>query len=246
MRGLVLTLTLLAATPVWAQVHSRPTEPPIVTAENEQWFKRGEPLQVAGDLYYPAGPQVFFDGNTMVRTAHYNGVPVYADTTIEPYSVILVPVGRGIMQPYERPRRGDLAGTTGSRTPAFPVGAVSAFDYRGSIMAPVSPTGLPQPIGALGVFNDSPADVPAVAAAAPQADARDFVTLLRPESNDGIWIQYNGARWLSAGSAVPFRAVDFQLVGDYAGFPVFGRQGVIEDVIYLPTRAGLVAPYRRK
>ena len=80
-------MTLLAAAPVWAQVHSRPTEPPIVTAENEQWYKLGEPLQVGGDLYYPAGPQVFFNGNTMVRTAHYNGVPLYADTTIEPYSV---------------------------------------------------------------------------------------------------------------------------------------------------------------
>jgi len=44
----------------------------------------------------------------------------------------------------------------------------------------------------------------------------------------------------------PFRAVDFQLVGDYAGFPVFARQGIKEDVIYIPSRAGLVAPYRKK
>ena len=123
MRGLVLIGMLLTAAPVWAQVHSRPTEPPIVTAENEQWYRQGEPLQVGGDVYYPAGPNIFFNGNTMVRTAHYNGVPLYADTTIEPYSVVLVPVGRGVMQPYERPRRGDLAGTTGSRAPAFPVQA---------------------------------------------------------------------------------------------------------------------------
>ena len=245
MRGLVLIGMLLTAAPAWAQVHSRPTEPPIVTAENEQWYRQGEPLQVGGDVYYPAGPNIFFNGNTMVRTAHFNGVPLYADTTLEPYSVVLVPVGRGVMQPYERPRRGDLAGTTGSRAPAFPVQAVSSSAYRGPLMAPVSPTNLPQPIGAIDVFSDSPAARQGGAAAAPQ-NIDGCVTLMRPESNDGIWIQYSGARWLSAGPAVPLRAADFQLVGDYAGFPVFARQGVKDDVIYLPTRAGLIAPYRRK
>jgi hypothetical protein len=35
-------------------------------------------------------------------------------------------------------------------------------------------------------------------------------------------------------------------VGAYAGFSVFARTGLEEDVIYLPSRAGLVAPYRLK
>ena len=178
----------------------------------------------------------------MVRTAHFNGVPLYADTTVEPYSQILVPVSRGVMQPYERLRRGDLAGTPGSRTPSFPVGPVSGFDYRGPIMAAVSPTNLPQPTGGIDVFSDAR---PGSARPA-QSDVQSYQTLMRPESNDGIWIMYMGAKWLSAGPAVPLRAVDFQLVGDYAGFPVFARQGVKDDVIYLPTRAGLIAPYRRK
>src|SRR4051812_35089591 len=114
MRGLFLVMTLLAAVfgavfgavPASAQVQYRPTEPPIVSAENEQWFKQGEPMQIGGDVYYLAGARVFFNGNTMVRTGHYNGVPLYADTTLEPYSIVFVPIGRGIMQPYERPRRG--------------------------------------------------------------------------------------------------------------------------------------------
>jgi hypothetical protein len=243
MRGLFLTMALLIAVPVSAQVQYRPTEPPIVSAENEQWYKLGEPLQLGGDVYYRGGARVFFNGDTMVRTGHYNGVPLYADTTIEPYSVVLVPIGRGIMQPYERPRRGDLAGTTGSRTPSFPVAGVTA-GYRGEIMAPISPTNLPQPIGALGRFDDSAA--PAAAASGSQAQSQGYATALRPESNDGIWVMYQGNKFLSAGAAVPFRAVDFQLVGDYAGFPVFSRKGILEDVIYLPTRAGLVAPYRKK
>ena len=91
MRLLGVALALLLAAPAAAQVQSRPTDPPIVTAENESWYRLGEPLQFAGDLYYRAGPTVFFDGNTMVRTGYYNGVPLYADTTLEPYSVVFVP-----------------------------------------------------------------------------------------------------------------------------------------------------------
>jgi hypothetical protein len=247
MRGPVIALALLFATPAFAQVNSRPTDPPIVTAENEKWYRLAEPLQFAGDLYYPAGAQVFFNGNTMVRTGHYNGVPLYADTTLEPYSLVFVPIGRGVMQPYERPRRGDLAGTTGSRAPSFPVG----HEYEGStvLAAAAPPTNLPRPIGAIGAYTPGlgPSPQAAAGAAAPaQAETQPVVVLLRPENNDGIWIMFNGAKWISAGSAVPLRAAEFQLVGDYAGFPVFARQGAKENVIYLPTRAGLIAPYRLK
>jgi hypothetical protein len=35
-------------------------------------------------------------------------------------------------------------------------------------------------------------------------------------------------------------------VGQYGVFPVFRRAGVHEDVIYVPTREGLIAPYRLK
>ena len=118
---------------------------------------------------------------------------------------------------------------------------VTGFGYRGPIMAAVSPTNLPLPIGDIDAPNGSrPAARPA------QSDNQSYQPLMRPESNDGIWIMYMGAKWLSAGPAVPLRAVDFQLVGDYAGFPVFARQGVKDDIIYLPTRPGLIAPYRRK
>jgi len=79
-----LLLTLIPATPAIAQVQSRPTDAPVVTAANESWYVNGEPLQFAGDLYYPAGATVFFNGNTMVRSGNYNGVPLYSDTTIEP------------------------------------------------------------------------------------------------------------------------------------------------------------------
>lgn len=245
MRGLFVAFALLVAAPAFSQVHSRPTDPPIVTAENEAWYRLREPVQFAGDLFYPAGARVFFNGNVMVRTGHYNGVPLYADTTIEPYSVVFVPIGRGLMQPYERVRRGDLAGTTGSRTPSFVVQGVTGG--RGLLEAPISPTNLPQPIGAIDSFTPETAAAPAAAGgAAAQLDQESLALVRRPENNDGIWVMFAGYKWISAGPAVPLRAPDFQLIGDYAGFPVFSRQRVKEDVIYIPTRAGLVAPYRRK
>src|SRR5690349_6526773 len=128
MRPVLLILVLLVAAPALAQVQSRPTDPPLVTAANESWFVLGEPISAAGDLYYPAGARVFFNGNTMVRSGHYNGVPIYTDTTVEPYSVILVPATSGQMQPYERRRYGAMAGTTASRTPSFPVRIVPDVD----------------------------------------------------------------------------------------------------------------------
>ena len=247
-------LVLLMAAPVAAQVQSRPTDPPPVTAANESWYLLREPIQFAGDLYYRAGAAVYFDGNTMVRTGHYNGIPLYMDTTVEPYSVILVPVRRGLVQPYERLRRGDLAGTTASRTPSFPVRATpDALTYLPQ--AAISPTQPQRPIGAIGAFTPEDA-VPVRSASpvgtvrlvadepmAPQPPGPPMVSLLQPENNDGLWVHYAGARYVSSGAAVPLASSEFRTVGQYDGFPVYTRAGD-DKTIYLPTRAGLVAPYR--
>jgi len=256
-----LLLTSTASAPVFAQVQSRPTDAPVVTAANESWYVNGEPLQFAGDLYYPAGATVFFNGNTMVRTGNYNGVPLYADTTLEPYSIVYVPIQRGLVQPYERPRLGALAGTVASRTPSFPVRMSSAaLGFFGTLpQAAAAPTALPVPIGAISVYAPEPpraAVLPVTAPLAVTASANatqpgtdtgmTFVTIGRPTSNDGVWIRYLGERWISAGAAVPITSESFRVVGSYEGFPVLARKDGTEQVIYVPTRAGLAAPYRLK
>lgn len=71
-------------------------------------------------------------------------------------------------------------------------------------------------------------------------------TPLRPESNDGVWIRYAQQKWISAGQSVPFDDSEFVRIGQYGDFPVFTRTGVNEEVIYLPTREDLIAPYRLK
>src|SRR5687768_10217516 len=265
MRGILILLSLLVAAPVAAQIQSRPTDPPVVTAVNESWYQLGEPIQSAGELYYRAGAIVFFNGNTMVRTGHYNAVPLYTDTTVEPFSIVLVPIGRGLMQQYERLRSGELAGTTGSRPPSFPVRATPGT--RTTPTAPGAPTALPQPIGAIGAYTSSPVAAPAPAPqpAAPVAprtapSERDpdvvgttgvtmtarrqtgppIVSLRRPDSNDGIWVRFAGERWVSAGRAVTLTDAGFLRVGEYAGRPVFARRELKDEVIYLPTATGLL------
>ena len=104
-----------------AQVYRLPTPVPQVTAAAADWQIRGEPIFYAGEFYYAAGPSVFFDGNVMKRTGQHRGVALYEDSTLEPYSIVYVPIGRNLMRPYERWRAGQLAGTVGSRTPSFPV-----------------------------------------------------------------------------------------------------------------------------
>jgi hypothetical protein len=243
---LTLVAVLVAfSSPAAAQTQSRPTDPPLVTAANESWYMLGEPVQFAGDLYTLTGPPVFFNGNTMVRSGHYNGVPLYTDTTVEPFSVVLVPVSRGLMQPYRKLGR-DVA----------------------PLMAAVPPTAPPMTIGAISVFTPEPAGTvgirpPAVVgreASAPLTEVVGttgiaaphrqtpvpVVSMRRPESNDGVWIMFGGEKWISAGTAVPLVAAEFVRVGEYAGFPVFARRDFAQEVIYLPSRAGLIAPYRLK
>ena len=247
---------LLFAAPAMAQVRSRPTDAPIVTADSESWYVQREPIQFAGDVYYPAGAAVFFNGDTMVRSGHYIGVPLYSDTTIEPWSVVYVPVSRGQMQPYEKRRDGALAGTTGSRAPSFPVRVTGTSTRLPE--AATAPSGLPVPIGAVSAYTSEGATGTAgttasvalgtsgLVAAPIRRERTSVVSLSRPQSNDGLWVQYLGEKWVSAGGAVLFDASGFREVGGYSGFPVYARQGTSDQVIYLPTRAGLVAPYRLK
>jgi hypothetical protein len=270
MRKTFAILCLLLATPVYGQVQQRPTDPPLVTAVNESWYRLREPIQFAGELYYPAGATVFFNGNVMVRTGHYNGVPLYADTTVEPYSIVLVPTGRGLMQPYERPRRGDVAGTTGSRSPSFPVAVASIT--ASSPQAAVAPSAPPVPVGAVSTFtpegavgtSGTAAPRQAASGAIPPAPrmrtavpgtvgtrgfaartASSVITLRRPDGNQGLWISYAGGKWVSAGPTVIVDGT-FSRTGHYDGFPVFTRTGQA-DVIYVPTvqGIGMVAPYTR-
>ena len=67
-------------------------------------------------------------------------------------------------------------------------------------------------------------------------------------TNDGVWIEFEGARWFSAGPAVGFDADRFVPAGSYRGFVVYrdtmrGRGDII-FVTIAPNRP--IAPYSRR
>src|SRR5262245_38495903 len=75
---------------------------PTVTAQSAVWQVNDEPIILNGLVYTPTRETTFFDPNIMTQTGVYRGVPTYSDVTLEPHSVIFVPVGRFMMRRYER------------------------------------------------------------------------------------------------------------------------------------------------
>jgi hypothetical protein len=237
-----------------AQMMMQPTPRPIVTADNEPWFHEGVPVIHAGNLYYPAGPRVNFNGNEMVRTGHFNGIPLYSRKTIEPFSVVFVPLSGGWMQPYERRRAGELADTVGSMTPSFPVvraAEQAGMEFLGAVQAP-------SPATQLGTIVDrDPIESAESASAAPvigttgieaSVPLGPMMTARRPVGLNGVFIEYDNRRYFSDGPAVPFDAKVFTRIGDHHGFPVYRRAGQ-NSTVYIPPLGGrstLVAPYRTR
>jgi hypothetical protein len=267
MTGRVLVATVLsvvlgavAAGPTaFAQTTFQPTATPIVTAENEPWFLGGEPITYSGSLYYPTGPQVYFNRYEMVRSGSYRGIPLFVRPMIEPFSKVYVPVAGGLMHPYERRREGDLAGTVGSSTPSFPVQTASEQYRLSAVVAGVAqasgppsfvgpdelavaypldiqPPTPPQPVATSG----TPDDVALEGPKGPLATAR------RPKGLNGVFIEFNGRRWFSTGPAIEYDAARFTVVGSYRGFTVYADRADPERSVYVvaardtPTR---IVPY---
>ena len=262
----------LAATAA-AQVISQPTPVPIVTAENESWYLLGDPITYAGYNYYPAGAQVGFNPNEMVRSGFYLGVPIYTRTTDEPFSLVYVPVSRGFLRPYMRPRTGDLGQTAGTTAPA---GAAAAFTAPGTTQRAFQAAGSP-PLVAGAPADDTGqarAPIPAIAsqpapasAETPRnAPARATVptsgqgeptapvpTHTRigptPQGLNGVFVQYRDRRWFSEGQAVELDRARMIEVGEYFGFPVYVDREAPEQRIYIAVAksgASFVAPYTER
>jgi hypothetical protein len=281
-----VTLALCGATAASAQVLMQPTEPPAESAALAPWFVADAPVVWNGIAFHQAGAQVFFDGQRMVRVGWFEGTPLYVDTTIEPNSIVLVPVGGRMLQPFERVRDREVAGTTGSHAPSFPVRPATtssawgsgageprlAWGLSGMAMAagppiawqaapyesllgrmvsewpereepvevgvPRKPVPEPGPVGTVGT--------PALAAPAPLFVPGAIGTVRQADETLGVWVDYEGTRWQACGSAEVLAPEVFSKTGDYRGFPVYSRQGAaLADRIYLPSRAGFVAPYTR-
>jgi hypothetical protein len=240
-----------------AQIISRPTAPPLVTAESESWYLSGEPITYSGNTYYPSGAHVHFNGNEMVRSGFFLGVPLYTRTTQEPFSIVYVPLAGGMMQPYERRRSGELAGTAGSTAPTLPTAATPGDTFTGVPQAAGAPTGLgttgePVPVAITGtapaerVTPTVPA-APAPVGTAGRSAASHTRIGPRPRGINAVFVEYRDRRWFAAGAPIPLDAATMLQVGEHRGFPVFVDRAAPESRIYIPvTRGGaMVLPYTR-
>jgi hypothetical protein len=271
----VFILAVTAISPTRAQIASGTTPPPFATAENESWYLNGSPISLNGTVYYPSGPILHFNRNEMLPTGIFEHIPIYSRTTQEPGSIVYVPLPGGLVKPYERRRAGDLAGTSGSTAPGFPVvlpaeqsrNPAIAFEQAAARIAvprEVATAGFMYgarqtgPESALGT-GEAPAPVGTGGAAAVEAAAErygavptvrgPFQTARRPVGLNGLFIEFQGRKWFSAGPAVEFAADMFTRIGDYQGFAIYQEHGAGQGVIYVPVTAGtpgLLVPYKAR
>jgi hypothetical protein len=238
-RAVVLAALLAVPAAVAAQATLRPTPPPTVTAENAEWYQFREPIVAGGITYHLAGPQVFFDPNEMVRSGFHDGVPIYTRSTEEPYSRIYVPLAGGLMQPYERRRTGELAGTVGTTTPSFPV---DRYPEPSSLATQSGP----QAAGPPSVVAVDP-NQPAVGTSGQIEAPAPRVSRPSRRAINAVYIVYNGARWVNSGPPVEMDA-RFAIDGRYFGLPVYVDRQSVTGNIYVPVTdaaGALLTPYSR-
>jgi hypothetical protein len=227
-----------------AQITMQATPAPTATAENESWYVTNEPVVFAGNNYYPAGPSIHFMPNEMVLSGFFRGVPLYTRTTIEPYSIVFVPLAGGLVRPFERRRAGDLVGTTGSSMPSLRVEIPSAFSRPSPIQAAGPPfvetpgiiTGFPSPQAMQGVTAPTSASAPSGVPTAGVLTAPRGKRVGRPPAN-GVYVEFNNQRWYSR-STKSLDAATLRQVGEWHGFPVYTSASTGPSTIYIPVARG--------
>jgi hypothetical protein len=243
MRVWVLSLGLSAAVlfPIVgnAQVYPLRTAPPEVTAATAEWQITGDPIMVNSAVYLPTRAVRLFEGQVMTQVGVHEGVPVYADVTLEPNSIVYVPIGGNRMRTYERRRDRELAGTTGSRAPSFPVEIPTASPVEEQV---VGTTGGVVPTAA------GPAVIPGPSPLTPSRARRTTTeTIPPPRTSNGVWVEFAGKRWYGAGGATSYSADRFTKIGEYRGFPVYRDKVGNTDEIWVPVvQGGLLTPYSKR
>ena len=251
--GVLLTFSLIP--PAFAQMNMQPTRPPLVTAENERWYQAGEPVMFAGNIYYPAGAATHFNANEMIRSGSYRGIPLYTRTTIEPYSVVFVPIAGGLMQPYERPRSGELAGTSGSSASALSVAVGSAGADRYPMLEAPAPPAIGSALVDEYDFPEAPPDAqgstsrphPSVGTSGEFQGPQPPLPV-RGGAANGIFVEFENSRWLSSGPPVPFDSRRFTKIGEFHDFPVYATRSHGASTIYIPVARGVdaVVPFSKR
>jgi hypothetical protein len=237
-RALAFIAASLLSGPAFAQAIWQPTAAPIVTAESTAWYQSGEPVTWDGAIFVAAGARRPFDGNVMVRSGVFRGIPLYTDATKEPYTVVLVPLPGGWMQPYER--RGvavELQTRQAAAPPTLgPAIVLAATETPSATPLPVTPASAsaPAPVGTSGRVEVTP--------------PRPVTTVIPPTGANTIWVDFDGKRWFAAKQSIAYDASQLNEIGAYHGWTVYAKKSDAgaPDTIYIPAAPGRLAAYRSK
>lgn len=231
--SLSVTLAVLLPKTAPAQVIQLRAPAPEVTAADAAWQIAGEPIVVAGLVYNATRETRMFDGQVMTQIDVYQRVPVYADTSREPFTIVYVPISRDRVRAYEHAPASPFAAASGRS--AAPVASSGSTAFAASEDA--------RAVGTAGAIVSSP-----VPSAAPSRPARTRVeSIPRPRGPNGIWVAFNGARWYSDGAATSYSPDRFTQVGEYRGFPVYRDRTSNRDEIWIPAViGGPITPYKKR
>jgi hypothetical protein len=233
MRGCLLSLGLSVALFVpktgSAQVYEFRSPPPAIDAAAAAWQVDSQLMLFAGLAYAPTREFRLFDAQVMTQIGVFKGVPIYADTTLEPWSVVYVPVGRARMRTYSRVR--EVAEDARVATDAITVAGAGAIGTA-SMVVPAAPR---ETVPDAVVDRVAPRPAPVERSRTP-----------RP--TDGVWLEFQGRRWYSDGEAASYSPERFIPIGDYHGFLVYrdktNKQG---NVIWVASvEDGPLAPYVKR
>jgi hypothetical protein len=229
--GLVAFLSTVALAQAPTLVGSSPPlqfggPPPEVTAAGVAWQVNGESIVVEGLLYQPTREFRQFDANVMAQISLYQRVPIYADTTVAPFTVVYVPIGSSTMRAYTHAPNALLAARS-------PMPAASPL-VTAPPPAPVATTGTAVPAT---VSPKTTARRRTTSAATRHAPVRKI-----------IWVEFAGARYDSDGEAAVFSVDRFTKIGEYHGFPVYRAvDDVKKDRIWVTqVHDGPVAPFVKR
>jgi hypothetical protein len=268
---LAASFAVFGAIHAGAQVISSPTPAPIVTAGSEPWYLNGDPITFSGNFYYPAGAQVPFSPNEMVRSGFFAGVPLYTRTFDEPYSTVYIPVGRGFMQPYMRPRTGDVAGSAGTTSMAGTAARVPTADATtvplmqsgpptliagppadelgrpGGVIPSTAPRDNTRPVGTSGTVIEEPLPVGTSGRVIAPTPMRTRIGP-RPSGLNAVFVEYKGRRWYADGRAVAVDPARMLEIGVHHGFTVYADREKPEARLYIATVIGgaTATPYVRR
>ena len=171
----------------------------------------------------------------MTTAGSYRGIPLCSDTT-GPIDALFVPMRRDLMQPYQPAASPESAGASAILGVAAPVTAEPDLAAEDAERPALPPTEVPGPSGSFPVTGTM---------GRTRGTPTTIESVIPPTGVDGIWVNYDAARWFLSGTSVKFDRDAFRKIGECDGFPVYQRDGN-SSTIYIPVRSGRLASYSRR